>query len=75
MHGLTFGERNHRAESEMMMQKREIFRKCFDNFDVNKIVKYDDSDIERIMNTEGMIRSEWKINAVIHNAKCFIMLR
>ena len=59
----------------MMMQKREIFRECFDNFEVNKIIHYDDTDIERIMNTEGMIRSERKVNAVIHNAKRFIEIQ
>ena len=55
----------------MMIQKREIFRFCFDNFDYDKIAEYNEKDIERIMNTEGMIRSRRKIDAIIHNAKCF----
>lgn len=59
----------------MMIQKREIFRECFDNFDFDKIASYEESDVERIMKTEGMIRSERKIRAVISNAKCFQKVR
>ena len=59
----------------MMLKKREIFRRCFDNFDYEKIAEYNDDDVMRIMNTEGMIRSKRKIRAVINNAKQFIKLR
>ena len=59
----------------MMIQKREIFRQCFDNFEYDKIAEYGEEDIERIMNTEGMIRSRRKIEAVINNARCFQKLR
>ena len=59
----------------MMIQKREIFRACFDNFDFDKVSAYGEADIERIMGTEGMIRSRRKIEAVIHNARCFQKIR
>ena len=59
----------------MMINKREIFRKCFDNFEYDLISKYTEKDIERIMNTEGMIKSKRKIEAVINNAKCFQKIR
>ena len=59
----------------MMLQKREVFRECFDGFDYDKVAGYTDADIERIINTEGMIRSERKIKAVIHNARCFQAMR
>ncbi|MBM6737226.1 MULTISPECIES: DNA-3-methyladenine glycosylase I [Clostridia] len=55
----------------MMIQKREIFRQCFDDFDFDKVAGYGEEDVERILQTEGMIRSERKIRAVIHNARCF----
>lgn len=57
---------------DLMLKKREIFRECFDNFDYDKIAAYDDADAERILNTEGMIRSKRKIEAIINNAKCFL---
>lgn len=59
----------------MMIQKREIFRKCFENFDFDKISEYGESDVERILEVEGMIRSRRKIEAVIHNARCFQKIR
>ena len=55
----------------MMIQKREVFRTCFDDFDFDKVAAYDEVDIERILGTEGMIRSRRKVEAVIHNAQCF----
>lgn len=60
---------------ELMLRKREIFRKCFDDFDYDKVAEYEENDIKRIMNTNGMIRSERKIRAVIKNAKCFQNVR
>jgi DNA-3-methyladenine glycosylase I len=59
----------------MMIQKREIFRQCFDNFEYDKIAEYGEEDIERILNTEGMIKSRRKIEAVINNARRFQELR
>ena len=59
----------------LMMKKREIFRACFDNFDFDRIAAYDESDIERILNTDGMIRSRRKIEAIIHNARLFQKIR
>lgn len=56
---------------DLMLRKREIFRRCFDDFDYDKIAAYNEADIERILNTENMIRSPGKIAAIIHNAKCF----
>ena len=58
----------------LMMKKRGIFRSCFDNFDYRKIAEYTEDDIERIINTEGMIRSRKKIEAVISNARCYIAM-
>ncbi len=59
----------------MMINKREIFRKCFDNFDFDRVADYTDDDISRIMSAEGMIKSERKIRAIIHNARCFQAIR
>lgn len=56
---------------ELMLKKREIFRQCFDNFDYDKIASYTGHDIDRILQTEGMVRSRRKIEAIIGNARCF----
>ncbi len=59
----------------MMLKKREIFRECFEGFDYDKVARYTREDVERIMNTEGMIRSRRKILAVISNAAAFVRIR
>jgi len=57
---------------ELIIRKREVIRKCFCNFDVEKIASFDTDDIERIMHTDDMIKSLRKVNAMISNAKAFI---
>ncbi len=59
----------------MMIQKREIFRRCFDDFDYDRIAEYGEEEIARILNEEGMIRSRRKVEAVISNARCFQAVR
>ena len=59
----------------MMINKWEIFRSCFDGFDYDKVAEYGEEDIKRILSTEGMIRSRRKIVAVISNARCFKKIR
>jgi len=59
----------------LMLKKREIFRQCFDNFEFDKIAAYGESDIERILNTEGMTRSLRKVQAVITNARSYRQVR
>ena len=60
---------------DLMLKKREIFRSCFNGFDYDKIAEYGEDDIQRILNTEDMIRSPRKIAAVINNARCFQKIR
>ncbi len=60
---------------DLMLKKRDVFRKCFDGFDYDKIAKYDETDVDRILNTKDMIRSPRKVEAVINNARCFQKVR
>lgn len=59
----------------LMLKKREVFRQCFADFDAAKVAAFTDDDVERIMNTEGMIRSKGKIRAMINNAQCFVKVQ
>ena len=59
----------------LMLKKRAIFRACFDGFDFDRIAAYTEADIDRILSTEGMIRSHRKIEAIIHNAQCYQRIR
>jgi len=53
-----------------ILAKRENFRKAFCNFDFNKIAKFTDKDIDRLLQDEGIVRHRGKIEAVINNARC-----
>ncbi len=59
----------------IVINKREILRACFDDFDFDKVALYGPHDVERIMSTEGMIKSVRKIEAIVSNAKCFQKIR
>ncbi len=59
----------------LMMKKREIFRRCFENFEYDRIADYGEADVQRILHTEGMLKSESKVRAVINNARCYREIR
>lgn len=54
-----------------ILNKREIIRQCFDYFDIDAVAQYTETDIERIMSTDGMLKSRKKIEAIINNAQAF----
>lgn len=60
---------------ECVLNKRESFREVFDNFDYEKIAKYDNKKIEELKNDSKIIRNKLKIQASINNAKVFIEIR
>lgn len=60
---------------ECILNKRENFREAFDNFDYNKISKYDENKINELINNKGIIRNRLKINAAINNSKIFIKIQ
>lgn len=51
-----------------ILRKRENFRKGFDQFDINKIAKYTEKDVARLLKDEGIVRHRGKIESVINNA-------
>jgi len=58
-----------------ILHKRDNFRKAFDNFDFNKIAKYDKRKINALLKDAGIIRNKLKINSAVSNAKAFITVR
>ncbi len=56
---------------ECLLNKRENFRKAFDNFNIDKICNYDEEKISELMNNSGIIRNKLKINATITNSRIF----
>lgn len=56
---------------ECILNKRENFKKAYDNFAIDKIIKYDDVKKEELYNNNGIIRNKLKINASINNSAIF----
>jgi DNA-3-methyladenine glycosylase I len=52
-----------------ILLKRENFRTAFHHFDFDKIARFTERDVERLLKEEGIIRHRGKIEAVIHNAQ------
>lgn len=56
---------------ECVLNKREDFIKAYDNFDIDKICKYDDVKVKELMQNEKIIRNKLKISTSINNSKIF----
>lgn len=56
---------------ECVLNKREYFKEAYDNFDIDKIIDYDDKKINELINNKNIIRNKLKIKASINNAKIF----
>jgi DNA-3-methyladenine glycosylase I len=60
---------------QIILKKRENFRKAFSGFNVKKIAAYDDAKIESLLKEEGIIRSRGKIQAAVNNAKIVLQIQ
>ena len=52
-----------------ILAKRENFRAAFHNFDFDRIARFTQRDIDRLLKDEGIVRHRGKIEAVINNSK------
>ncbi|WP_102144854.1 DNA-3-methyladenine glycosylase I [Mycobacterium hubeiense] len=53
----------------VILRKRDNFRRAFDGFDVERIARYSDKDVARLMGDTGIVRNRAKIEATIANAR------
>lgn len=58
-----------------VLRKRENYRKAFADFDYNKIAKFEEKKVQRLLMDSGIIRNEMKIRAAINNAQRFLEVR
>ena len=56
---------------ECILNKRESFKECYDNFDLDKVCNYDENKINELINNKNIIRNKLKIRASINHAKIF----
>ena len=53
------------------MNKRDSFRKAYDDFKLEKVIDYDENKINELLNNKDIIRNKLKIKASIENSKIF----
>jgi DNA-3-methyladenine glycosylase I len=58
-----------------VLRKRENYRKAFAEFDPEKVARFTDKRIERLLADPGIIRNRLKVTAAITNARCFLKVR
>jgi len=51
-----------------ILRKRENFRKAFKEFDFNKVARFTEKDVERLLEDAGIVRHRGKIESTINNA-------
>lgn len=56
---------------ECILNKREAFKVAYADFDINKVIGFDEEKIEQLKNNPDIIRNKLKIKASISNAKIF----
>ena len=56
----------------IILKKRENYRKALDEFRAEKIARYNKRDVQRLLRNDGIVRNRLKIAATIGNAKRFL---
>jgi len=56
----------------IILRKRENFRHAFDGFDIEKVARYTDDDVDRLLADQGIVRNRAKIEATIANARAVV---
>lgn len=58
-----------------VLKKREHYRSAFENFEPEKIARFDKSKIEELLLNPGIIRNRLKIEATVNNARKFLEVK
>lgn len=59
----------------MVLGKRRVLRDAFHGFDLDRVARFDDDAIDRLMTTAGVIRNPAKLRACVHNAQAARAMR
>jgi DNA-3-methyladenine glycosylase I len=58
-----------------ILRRRENYRQAFDNFDPQKVARYNPAKIERLLQDPGIIRNKLKVNSAVQNAQAFLRIQ
>lgn len=56
---------------ECVLNKRNAFKKAYDNFDIDKVINFKEDKINELLQNKDIIRNKLKIKASINNSKIF----
>ncbi|MCI5867713.1 MAG: DNA-3-methyladenine glycosylase I [Methanosphaera sp.] len=56
---------------EIILNKRKAFKDAYDNFNIDKIIKYDETKKQQLYENKDIIRNKLKINASVENSKIY----
>jgi len=59
---------------EIILRKRENYRRVFDRFDPAKVARYDQRKIKKLLADPGIVRNRLKIDAAVTNARAFLAI-
>ncbi len=57
-----------------ILKKREAYRKAFDQFDMQKMARYTDKKIEKLLQNPGIVRNRLKVRAAVTNAQAALKI-
>ena len=60
---------------DTILNKRESYRRAFDDFDPSAIAKYDEPDVSRLLGNPGIVRNRLKVRSAIQNARAFLAVQ
>jgi DNA-3-methyladenine glycosylase I len=58
----------------IVLNKREAYRRAFSEFDPNKVARYTEKRVQKLLLDPGIIRNRQKIEAAIRNARAFLAI-
>jgi DNA-3-methyladenine glycosylase I len=58
-----------------ILNKRENYRRAFDNFDPEKVAAYDDRKIAALLGDAGIVRNKLKVSSAVANARALLKVR
>ena len=60
---------------ETILRKRDSYRKAFDDFDPERVARYNAKKVERLMADAGIVRNRLKIESSVSNARAFLAVQ
>lgn len=60
---------------ETILNKRENYRKAFANFNVEKVARFSEKKVAKLLENPGVVRNRLKVNSAVKNANAFIQIQ